>query len=56
MLAKISAVIDYVQQHYDTKLHVHELAAMAGMSVSVFHKVFKQVVTDPPMQYIKKYV
>ncbi|CEO41837.1 AraC family transcriptional regulator [Photobacterium kishitanii] len=54
VLAKISAVIDYVQQHYDTKLHVHELAAMAGMSVSVFHKVFKQVVTDPPMQYIKK--
>lgn len=54
VLAKISAVIDYVQQHYDTKLQVHELAAMAGMSVSVFHKVFKQVVTDPPMQYIKK--
>ena len=54
VLAKISAVIDYVQQHYATKLHVHELAAMAGMSVSVFHKVFKQVVTDPPLQYIKK--
>ena len=53
-LAKISSVIDYVQLHYDTKLQVHELAAMAGMSVSVFHKVFKQVVTDPPMQYIKK--
>ncbi|WP_239996685.1 AraC family transcriptional regulator [Photobacterium phosphoreum] len=53
-LSKISAVIDYVQLHYDTKLQVHELAAMAGMSVSVFHKVFKQVVTDPPMQYIKK--
>ncbi|PLC57863.1 AraC family transcriptional regulator [Photobacterium carnosum] len=53
-LAKISSVIDYVQLHYDTKLQVHELAAMAGMSVSVFHKVFKQVVTDPPLQYIKK--
>lgn len=53
-LAKISAVIGHVQKNFAEKLHVNELAAMAGMSVSVFHKVFKQVVTDPPLQYIKK--
>jgi AraC-like DNA-binding protein len=53
-LAKIAAVIGYVQDNYERKLNINELAEMAGMSVSVFHKVFKQVVTDPPLQYIKK--
>lgn len=53
-LARVSKVINHVQSHYDQKLVINELAEMAGMSVSAFHRSFKQVVTDPPLQYIKK--
>ena len=53
-ISRVSTVINHIQQHYDEKLPVSELATMAGMSVSVFHRMFKQVVTDPPLQYIKK--
>ncbi|QUJ70139.1 AraC family transcriptional regulator (plasmid) [Photobacterium sp. GJ3] len=53
-LARVSGVIEHVQSHYAEKLTIEELAEMAGMSVSAFHRAFKQVVTDPPLQYIKK--
>ncbi|WP_415721946.1 AraC family transcriptional regulator [Photobacterium ganghwense] len=53
-LSKVSRVINHVQVHFDQKLSIEELAEMAGMSVSAFHRTFKQVVTDPPLQYIKK--
>lgn len=43
-----------MQEHYEQKLAIDEMANMAGMSVSAFHRAFKQVVTDPPLQYIKK--
>ncbi|MGF1726864.1 AraC family transcriptional regulator [Photobacterium nomapromontoriensis] len=53
-LARVAKVINHVQANFDQKLSINELAEMAGMSVSVFHRTFKQVVTDPPLQYIKK--
>ena len=53
-LAQVSKVIGHIRDHYDKKLSINELAAIAGMSVSVFHRSFKQVVTDAPLQYIKK--
>ncbi|NAW65777.1 AraC family transcriptional regulator [Photobacterium halotolerans] len=53
-LARVSGVIEHVQLHYADKLAVDDLADMAGMSISAFHRAFKQVVTDPPLQYIKK--
>lgn len=53
-ISQVSSVIHYIQTHYEEHLSINDLAAMAGMSISVFHRVFKQVVTDPPLQYIKK--
>ncbi|PSW20884.1 AraC family transcriptional regulator [Photobacterium sanctipauli] len=53
-LARVSKVINHVQVNYEQKLSINELAEMAGMSVSAFHRAFKQAVTDPPLQYIKK--
>ncbi|MCQ1058046.1 AraC family transcriptional regulator [Photobacterium sp. DNB23_23_1] len=53
-LSRVTKVISHVQSHYDEKLAINDLADMAGMSVSAFHRAFKQVVTDPPLQYIKK--
>ncbi|GAB6263012.1 AraC family transcriptional regulator [Photobacterium sp. R1] len=53
-LARVSGVIEHVQSHYADKLAIDDLADMAGMSISAFHRAFKQVVTDPPLQYIKK--
>lgn len=53
-LARVAKVINHVQANFEQKLSINDLAEMAGMSVSVFHRTFKQVVTDPPLQYIKK--
>ncbi|MGF1689283.1 AraC family transcriptional regulator [Photobacterium japonica] len=53
-LARVAKVINHVQVNFADKLTINELADMAGMSVSAFHRAFKHVVTDPPLQYIKK--
>lgn len=53
-LSRVSKVINHVQTHYEQKMGVDDLADMAGMSVSAFHRAFKLAVTDPPLQYIKK--
>ena len=53
-LSRIARVIHHVQANYAQKLSINELADMAGMSVSAFHRTFKLVVTEPPLQYIKK--
>ena len=51
---RLNRVVEYVQSHYDQKIVIDELAAMAGMSTSAFHRAFKNTITDPPLQYIKK--
>ena len=53
-LSRVAKVINHVQAHYEQKITIDDLAEMAGMSVSAFHRAFKQAVTDPPLQYIKK--
>ncbi|WP_281647297.1 AraC family transcriptional regulator [Parendozoicomonas sp. Alg238-R29] len=54
VLSRISQVTEFIQNHYEKKLTVEVLAQQAGMSISAFHRAFKQAVEDSPLQYLKK--
>lgn len=52
--SNISGVLRYMEASYSEKLDVDQLAALASMSPSKFHKAFKQVTSESPVQYLKK--
>ncbi|MGK7890444.1 MAG: AraC family transcriptional regulator N-terminal domain-containing protein [Leptolyngbyaceae cyanobacterium] len=52
--ARIAKALDRMHQNYATPLTVETLAEEAHMSVSAFHRTFKQVTEDSPLQYLKK--
>lgn len=52
--AKLAKVLDRLHSNYASPLTVDELAAEAFMSVPAFHRIFKQVTTESPLQYLKK--
>jgi AraC-like DNA-binding protein len=43
-----------MQSDYAAKLDVGRLAGEARMSASAFHRAFKEITSDSPMQYLKK--
>jgi len=43
-----------MQSDYSAKLDVEQLASTARMSTSAFHRAFKEITSDSPMQYLKK--
>ncbi|WP_018751571.1 AraC family transcriptional regulator [Paenibacillus sanguinis] len=49
----IAQAIDIINREYDHMLTVQQLAKSVNMSVSAFHKHFKQVTTLSPLQYQK---
>lgn len=49
----IAQAIRFINRQYDQLLTVEHLAKMVNMSVSAFHKHFKQVTTFSPLQYQK---
>lgn len=53
-LARVSKVMNYIEDHLSDKLSVDELAEYLGMSPTAFHKRFKEAAGDTPLQYIKK--
>lgn len=52
--SKISRILNHVHRDFETTFSVEELAQDAGMSVSSFHRSFREVTGDSPVQYIKK--
>lgn len=52
--SRISRVLMTIQRHYAEKLDVENLAAEVNMSPSTFHRVFKEVTSESPLQYLKK--
>ena len=52
--SQVARVIRLMQGDYAKKLDVEHLASLAHMSVSAFHKAFKDVTSDSPIQYLKK--
>jgi AraC-like DNA-binding protein len=53
-LAHLSRAICWIRGHYDETLRVEELAALATMSVSSFHRHFRAVTSMTPIQFQKE--
>lgn len=52
--AQVARVIELLERNFSAKLDVQQLADSANMSVSTFHKAFREVTADSPLQYLKK--
>lgn len=50
----IQEVIEYIVRHYDQPLRIGELAEQANMSVSSFHRHFREVTAMSPLQFQKQ--
>lgn len=53
-LSSIRKAMAWLREHYAEPVRVKQLAAIAGMSPSVFHKHFKDVTALSPIQYQKQ--
>lgn len=53
-LAHLARAIRWIRGHYDETLHVEELAALATMSISSFHRHFRAVTSMTPIQFQKQ--
>lgn len=52
-LSHIRRAMAFVREHYSEHFSIDAMAAVAGMSVSVFHRRFKAVTGVSPLQYQK---
>ncbi|WP_320172390.1 AraC family transcriptional regulator [Maridesulfovibrio sp.] len=52
--SQVARVISMMEGSYSKKFDVQQLADSANMSVSAFHKAFKEITADSPLQYLKK--
>jgi AraC-like DNA-binding protein len=52
--ARVAKALTRVHQDYAQELSVDSLASEANMSVSAFHRAFRQVTLESPVQYVKK--
>ncbi|MDX6338433.1 MAG: hypothetical protein QOG05_5773 [Streptosporangiaceae bacterium] len=53
-LAHLARAIRWICGHYDQTLRVEELAALAAMSVTSFHRHFRAVTSMTPIQFQKQ--
>jgi AraC-like DNA-binding protein len=53
-LAHVARAIRWIRGHYNETLRVEQLAALATMSVSSFHRHFRAVTSMTPIQYQKQ--
>ncbi len=49
----VARAVDYIHQSMDQMISVEALAEMVNMSVTTFHRHFKEVMHLPPLQYAK---
>ncbi|MCE5263104.1 MAG: AraC family transcriptional regulator [Deltaproteobacteria bacterium] len=52
--SQVARVLRLMQNDYAENLDVERLADTAHLSVSAFHRAFKEITSDSPMQYLKK--
>ena len=53
-LSRMERVLKHLHNNFQGQLDVEQLAGMANMSTSSFHRNFKQITAASPIQYIKK--
>ncbi|MCP3901005.1 MAG: AraC family transcriptional regulator [Desulfobacteraceae bacterium] len=51
---RIAGLIGFLNDNYDKKLSIAEIASFAGMSDSTLHHKFRDVTNMSPLQYLKK--
>ena len=52
--ARIAGVLRMIKKDYARKLDVDTMAGAVNMSTSAFHRTFKDITAESPMQYLKK--
>ncbi len=52
--SQVARALNIMKNNYSDKLEVEQLASTARMSASAFHRAFKEITSDSPMQYLKK--
>lgn len=52
--SQVARALTIMQSDYAGKIDVEQLANKARMSASAFHRAFKEITSDSPMQYLKK--
>lgn len=52
--SQVARVLEIMQNKYAEKLDVEQLANKAHLSTSAFHRAFKEITSDSPLQYLKK--
>jgi AraC-like DNA-binding protein len=52
--AAVSRALDRIHRDYRETISIDELAQDSAMSLSSFHRAFKRVTGDSPLQYLKK--
>lgn len=52
-IKQISKAVEYVHRNIDKALSVEDMASIVNMSASGFHKKFKEVMHQSPLQYAK---
>lgn len=52
--SRISKIVELIHSKINEKISIDEMARLAGMSSTNFHKLFKEALNDTPVQYIKK--
>ncbi|WP_026167464.1 AraC family transcriptional regulator [Desulfovibrio oxyclinae] len=52
--SQVARVISLLEGNYSERFDVQQMADSAHMSVSAFHKAFKEITADSPLQYLKK--
>ena len=52
--ANVARALEVIHRDYPTPLAVEDLAKECAMGVSSFHRAFKQVTDETPLQYLKK--
>lgn len=53
--ARIARSIEIIRREYQKPLTIKQLAKEVDMSVSAFHRSFKQITEKSPLQYLKEY-
>ncbi|MGH1463029.1 MAG: AraC family transcriptional regulator [Neptuniibacter sp.] len=52
--ARIAKALSHVHKNFKSPIRVEDLSESSNMSVSVFHRTFKKITGETPLQYLKK--
>lgn len=52
---RMSTVMDHIAQHYAEPLHIQDLAAIAGLSISQFDRRFREAFGRTPSRFLIRY-